>query len=77
MSGRWKAASSWASASPERIWSVEARPPTSKAMASMRRDLPAPVSPVRTINPDWNCRLSCSMSAKLTMRNSASIAAGS
>ena len=50
---------------PERTRSLSARPPSASPMASVRRDLPAPVSPVRTVKPDSKLSSAYSMVAIL------------
>lgn len=40
--------------SPARMSSVDARAPNNKDKESMTRLFPAPVSPVKTVNPSWN-----------------------
>ena len=55
---------------PERTTFVSARPPSKKESASTMIDFPAPVSPVRTVNPDESSRSRCSIVAKsVTLRN--------
>lgn len=41
--------------------SGRARPPSTSDKASTSMDLPAPVSPVSTLNPSWSSMVSCSM----------------
>ena len=45
----------------------EARPPSRRPTASTRIDLPAPVSPVRTLRPASNSISAASMTARLRM----------
>ena len=70
-SGVSKMASMAAVSSPVRTRSAEARPPTSRPTAPTRMDLPAPVSPVRTLRPGSNSSSSRSMTARLRMREEA------
>src|SRR4030043_470017 len=67
-----KKASTEASSWPVRIISAEARSPIRRLMASTRMDLPAPVSPVRTLRPAPNSARSWSMIAKFLMFSSES-----
>src|SRR5688572_3813594 len=59
--------------SPVRTRSEEARAPRSSPTASTRMDLPAPVSPVRTLNPGSNSTSTPSMTARLRMRRNRSM----
>ena len=52
-------------AQPSRITLTSARPPVTSCSASTRMDLPAPVSPVKTVKPSANSR-----SSSLTMTKS-------
>src|SRR5216684_4790531 len=69
--------SAWTSASsaPVRTASACARPPSTRCSASTRMLLPAPVSPVSTLNPGAKCASSSSMMAKARTRSSSSMAA--
>src|SRR5215471_5495649 len=69
-----KRASTTAQSSPERIRSGWARAPMTSRIASTRIDLPAPVSPVRTFRPGANGTTTSSMTARLRMRSSLSMA---
>ena len=62
-----------AASSPVRTRSPEARPPSSRPTASTRIDLPAPVSPVRTLRPASNSTSTASMTARCLMRRKRSI----
>src|SRR2546423_14480855 len=57
---------------PGRTTSAEARSPSSSASASTTIDFPAPVSPVRTLRPGWNGRVTSAMTARPRPRNSVS-----
>ena len=50
-----------------------ARLPRASPRASSRMDLPAPVSPVRTVKPDWNSRSSVLMRTTLRTASKVSI----
>src|SRR5204863_7444755 len=67
--------SAWTSASsaPVRTESACARPPSTRCSASTRMLLPAPVSPVRTLNPGSKCTSSSSMMANARTRSSSSM----
>src|ERR1700751_5195967 len=64
-----------ARASPVRTRSDDARAPRSRPTASTRIDLPAPVSPVSTLNPVSNSTSTASITARLRMRRKRSIRA--
>src|SRR2546425_7909472 len=57
---------------PGRTTSAEARSPSSNDSASTTIDFPAPVSPVRTLRPGWNGRVTSAMTARSRTRNSVS-----
>ena len=57
-------ASTRSQSQPERTMSADMRAPSTAPSESMRMDLPAPVSPVRMLRPDWNSTCTCSSSAK-------------
>src|SRR5258705_3124919 len=71
--GSSKMASIVASASPVRTRSADARAPSRSPTASTRIDLPAPVSPVRTLNPGSNSTSTASITARLRMRRKRSM----
>src|SRR5215831_4790932 len=62
-----------ASDSPLRTKSSDSCAPRSRPTASTRIDLPAPVSPVRTLNPGSNSTSTASMTARLRMRRKRSM----
>src|SRR6185503_15603107 len=66
-------ASMVACVSPVRTRSDEARSPRRRPTASTMMDLPAPVSPVRTLNPGSNSTSTASMTARLRMRRKRSM----
>src|SRR5947207_14802176 len=66
-------ASMVASASPVRTRSADERAPRSRPTASTRMDLPAPVSPVNTLNPGSNSTSTASITARLRMRRKRSM----
>ena len=68
-----KTASTAARSSPDRMRSGEARSPSSSPSASIRIDLPAPVSPVRRVRPGPNSTSSAGMRAMLLIRSSLSM----
>src|SRR2546425_2788181 len=68
-----KMASMVACASPVRTRSAEARAPRRRPTASTRMDLPAPVSPVSTLNPGSNSTSTASITARLRMRRKRSM----
>src|SRR5437763_504585 len=68
-------ASMVATDSPVRTRSAEARAPSSRPTASTRIDLPAPVSPVKTLNPGSNSTSTASITARLRMRRKRSMRA--
>src|SRR5205823_4435374 len=71
-----KIASIDAASSPLRTRSPDARPPSNRPTASTKIDLPAPVSPVRTLKPGSNSTSAASMMAKWEIFRKRSIAKG-
>src|SRR5262249_16464640 len=65
--GSSKIASTVACASPVRTRSADARAPSRRPTASTRIDLPAPVSPVKTLNPGSNSTSTASITPRLRM----------
>src|SRR3954469_14021277 len=62
-----------ARSAPSRTMAASPRPPTRSSIASTRMDLPAPVSPVRTVNPSLSSSEARSISTKSRTSSALSI----
>ena len=67
--GKKNAPSTRNASAPDRTKDADARFPASIPMASRRMDLPAPVSPVKTVTPSVKLKYISSISAKFSMCN--------